>query len=65
VLDVSCDKDRLCARKTGIALSKVHQAAINLIRRLGYPYVPNGWRGISARTDDGLAFATGFALLEK
>jgi hypothetical protein len=65
VLDVRYDEDRLRARKTGTALSEVHQPAINLIRDHGYPYVPNGWRGISARTDYSLAFAAGSALLEK
>lgn len=65
VLDVSYDEDRLRARKTGTALSEVHQAAINLMRDHGYPYVPNGWRGLPARTDYGLAFAAGSAVLEK
>jgi hypothetical protein len=40
VFYVSYDEDRLRARKTGTALSEVHQAAINLIRGHGYPYVP-------------------------
>jgi hypothetical protein len=61
----ACDRDRLRARRMGTALNKVHQAAVNLIRGLGYPDVPNGWRGISARTDYGLPFATGFMQLEK
>jgi hypothetical protein len=65
VLDVGYDEDRLHARKTGIALSKVRHAAINLIRGLGYRYIPDGWRGISARTDYGLAFVTDPPLLEK
>jgi hypothetical protein len=65
VLDVSYDENRPQARRTGTALSEVHQAAIKLTRGHGYPYVPNGWRGISARTDYDLTFATGFALLEK
>lgn len=65
VLDVSYDEDRLHARKTGIALSKVRQAAINLIRALGYRYVPDGWRGISARTDYGLTLVTHSLLLDK
>jgi hypothetical protein len=65
VLDVSYDEDRLHARKTGIALSKVRHAAINLIRGLGYRYIPDGWRGISARTDYGLALVTGRPPLEK
>lgn len=65
VLDVSYDEDRLHARKTGIALSKIRQAAINLIRGLGYRYVPDGWRGISARTDYGLTLVTHSPLLDK
>lgn len=64
VLDVSYDEDRLHARKTGIVLSKVRHAAINLIRSLGYRYVPDGWRGISARTDYGLTLVTGCPLFE-
>lgn len=65
VLDVSYDEDRWHGRKVGIVLSKFRHAAINLIRSLGYPYVPDGWRGISARTDYGLAFVTTPLLLEK
>lgn len=65
VLDVSYHEDRLHGRKVGIVLSKVRHAAINLIRSLGYPYIPDGWRGISARTDYGLAFVTALPLLEK
>jgi len=65
VLDVAYDEDRLHARKTGIALSKIRHAAINLIRGLGYRYIPDGWRGISARIDCGLAFVTSSLPLEK
>jgi predicted transposase YbfD/YdcC len=64
VLDVSYNEDRLHGRKVGIALSKVRHAAINLIRGLGYHYIPDGWRRISARTDYGLAFVTAPPLLE-
>jgi len=64
-LDVSYDKDRLHAREPAIALSKVRHAAINLIRGLGYRNIPHGWRGISTRTDYGLAFVTGPPLFEK
>ena len=65
VWDVSYHEDRLHGRKGGIVLSKVRHAAINQIRSLGYPYIPDGWRGISARTDYGLAFVTALPLLEK
>jgi len=53
VLDVSYSEDCLHARKTGVALSKIRHAAINLIRGLGHRYIPDGWRRISARTDCG------------
>lgn len=56
VLDVSYGEDRSHARVVGIALSKIRHAAINLIRALGYRYIPDGWREISARPDYGLAF---------
>ena len=65
VSNVSYDEDCLHARKTGLVLCKVRQAAINLIRGLGYRYIPDGWRGISARTDYGLTLVTGLPLLDK
>ncbi|MFL7791981.1 MAG: hypothetical protein AB8I69_07560 [Anaerolineae bacterium] len=65
VSNVSYDEDCLHARKTGLVLCKVRQAAINLIRGLGYRYIPDGWRGISARTDYGLTLVTGPPLLDK
>ncbi|MGQ9598854.1 MAG: hypothetical protein ACUVWZ_05510 [Anaerolineae bacterium] len=65
VLDVSYHEDQLHAKKTGIALSKVRHAAINLIRGLGYRYIPDGWRGIPARSDYGSAFVTAPLSLEK
>jgi hypothetical protein len=64
-MDVSYHEDQLHAKKTGIALSKVRHAAINLIRGLGYRYVPDGWRGVSARSDYGLALVTSPLPLEK
>lgn len=54
VRDVSYDEDRLHARATGLVLSTLRNVAINLIRRLGYHYIPDGWRALSARADRGL-----------
>jgi hypothetical protein len=55
VLDVSYGEDRSHARRIGVPLSKIRLTAINLIRGLGYRYIPDGWREISALPDFGLA----------
>jgi hypothetical protein len=55
ILDASYREDRSHARVTGIALSKIRLTAVNLIRALGYRYIPDGWREISALPHDGLA----------
>lgn len=54
VRDVSYDEDRLHGRRVGRTLSTVRNAAINLIRHQGYPYVPDGWRDIASRPGFGL-----------
>jgi len=55
VRDVTYDEDRLHARATGFVLSALRNVAINIIRQLGYAYVPDGRRALSARSDFGLA----------
>ena len=54
VRDVSYDEDRLHARQVGRTLATVRNAAITLIRRQGYPYVPDGWRDLASRPGLGL-----------
>jgi hypothetical protein len=54
VRDVSYDEDRLHGRRVGRTLSTVRHAAITLIPRQGYPYVPDGWRDIASRPGFGL-----------
>ncbi len=56
--DVSYDEDRLHGRAIGGVLSTLRNVAINLIRRLAYRYIPDGWRALSARPDEGLSLLT-------
>ncbi len=55
VRDVTLAEDRQTARQTALALSTLRNVAIGLIRRLGYRFVPDGFRALSARPDRGLA----------
>ena len=54
VRDVTYDEDRLHGRKIGLCLSFVRNVAINIIRREGYPYIPDGWRDIASKPGHGL-----------
>jgi hypothetical protein len=54
VRDVSQDEDRLHGRAIGLALSALRNVAINILRHLGYRYIPDGWRAMAARPDRGL-----------
>lgn len=54
VLDVTYNEDRNHARKIGIQLSKLRCLAINIIRRQGYRYIPDGHRAAAALPDRGL-----------
>lgn len=58
VRDVTWDEDRLHGRAIGLTLATVRNTAINLIRRLGFTFIPDGWRQISARRDHGLLILT-------
>lgn len=58
VRDVSYDEDRLHGRKIGHSLSILRNVAITLIRREGYPYIPDGWRDIAVQSDHGLHLLT-------
>lgn len=58
VRDVSGDEDRLHGRAIGLGLSALRNVAINITRALGYRYIPDGWRALSARADRGLALLT-------
>ena len=55
VRDVSGDEDRWNGRAIGLGLSGVRNIAINILRRLGYRYIPDGWRAMAARADRGMA----------
>ena len=58
VRDVTWDEDRLHGRTIGINLAAFRNTAINLIRSLGFAYIPDGWRQISARHDYGWSTLT-------
>ena len=47
VRDVSYDEDRLHGRKIGYGLSSLRNGALNLIRHLGYRFVPDAWRAFA------------------
>lgn len=55
VHDVSYDEDRLHGRTIAFSLSTLRDVAIYVIRREGYPYIPDGWRDIGSRADQGVA----------
>lgn len=55
VRDVTYDEDRLHGRKIGLGLSSLRNAALTLLRRYRYPYIPDAQRAVAARPD--LAFA--------
>jgi hypothetical protein len=54
VRDVSYAEDRLHGRKIGLCLSIFRNEFINLIRRQGYPFIPDGWREIANLPDRGV-----------
>ena len=56
VLDVTYGEDRNQARGIGVALSKLRCISLNIMRRLGYRYVPDGHRAAAALPDRGLAW---------
>lgn len=56
VRDVTMDEDRLHGRKIGYALSNLRNLALNLLRSLGAPYLPEARRRFAARPDLGLPF---------
>ncbi len=58
VRDVSGNEDRLHGRAIGLGLSGLRNVVINLLRWLGYRYIPDGWRAMAARPDRGLALLT-------
>lgn len=55
VRDVSYDEDRLHGRTIAFSLSALRNVAINVIRQVGYPYIPDGWRDIACKPDHGLS----------
>jgi len=59
VRDVDFSEDRLHGRKIGPGLSVIRSVAINLIRALGYRFIVDGFRALSARADRGLSLLIG------
>ncbi|MCX7680515.1 MAG: hypothetical protein N2508_00870 [Anaerolineae bacterium] len=55
VRDVSMDEDRLHGRKIGYGLSSIRNAALNLLRTLGAPYIPDARHILAARAALGLS----------
>ena len=64
VRDVSLDEDRLHGRAIGLSLSALRNAAINLIRRVGFRYVPDARRFLSAQPNLGFELLFQNPLLE-
>lgn len=56
VLDVTYGEDRNHARRIGPPLHLLRSAAISLIRRRGFRYIPDGRRAASAHDHRGLAW---------
>ena len=54
VRDGSYGEDRNHARAVALALSSLRTVALNLIRHLGFRFIPDGWRALVARPDRGL-----------
>ncbi|MGC8880091.1 MAG: hypothetical protein ACP5R2_12790, partial [Anaerolineae bacterium] len=54
VRDVSYGEDRSHARVVALALSSLRNVALNLIRSLGFRFIPDGWRALAAQPDRGL-----------
>ena len=48
VRDATYAEDSLHGRKIGVALSDLRNAAINLIRRAGFRYIPDARRSVAA-----------------
>ena len=56
VLDITYGEDRTPARGIGVALSQLRCISLNIMRRLGYRYVPDGHRAAAALPDRGVAW---------
>jgi len=56
VLDVTYGEDRNPARGISVALSQLRCISLNIMRRLGYRYVPDGHRAAAALPERGLAW---------
>ena len=56
VLDVTYGEDRNHARVIALPLTKLRHTAINVLRQLPFPYIPDGQRAAAARPDRGLAW---------
>lgn len=58
VRDVTWQEDRSPARVSGPPLATVRNTVLNLLRGLGYRFIPDGWRQIRALADLGLPLLT-------
>lgn len=54
VRDVSWSEDRGHGRAVGVGLATVRNAVINVLRRRGFTFIPDGRRWIAAQRDAGL-----------
>lgn len=54
VRDVTMDEDRLHGRRIGSALSMLRNVALNCLRRLRLPYIPDARRVVAAQPVQGL-----------
>lgn len=54
VRDVTMDEDHLHGRRIGPALSMLRNMALNCLRRLGLPYIPDARRAVVAQPRRGL-----------
>jgi len=57
--NASFPKDRLPGREVTLGLSTRGSLALNLIRALGYPFVVDAFRTLSARADRSLSLLSG------
>lgn len=56
VRDVTQDEDRLPGRQIAFSLSTLRNAAINLIRKAGFRYIPDARRFLPSTSDFGLSW---------
>jgi len=58
VRDVSWQEDRGHGRAVGVGLATLRNAVLNVLRRCGFAFMPDGRRWVAAQPDFGLPFLT-------